>query len=337
MTTVSMQQCPRLPTGALAQDGPVLLATKPFTGLDAPLAVARWLAAREARELHVVSVLEPNVGVVTQCYDERSALAAQIRRELAVDDAGRELRRRRHVGVVAADDHHGVALLGHGVVAVDDAGRDSAHVDVLEGPSAQTVVDTARECRARVIVVGTGRHAPIGRYLYGERALQIVGQADRPVLVVPRGAIPAPISTAVVAVDFSPASVRAALAVLPLLAPGGRLVVVHVKTGVTLKEETAGWWNDAYERRCADLFAQFIRQLPQLPGVTFESKFLRGDIVPRVVDYAAAQGAGLIACGRLGHSLVEQVFVGSVSSALIRQATCPVLVAPELPTDAAWH
>ena len=45
MTTVSLQQCPRLTTGALAQDGPVLLATKPFTGLDAPLAVARWLAA----------------------------------------------------------------------------------------------------------------------------------------------------------------------------------------------------------------------------------------------------------------------------------------------------
>jgi len=312
MTNVSMQQRPRLTTGALGQEGPVLLATKPFNGLDAPLAVARWLATREARALRVVSVLEPNEGVVTadvpppppRYYaDERTALAAQIRNEIVVDDTG----------------------------------PDSLQVDVLEGPSAQTVVEAARECGARVIVVGTGRHDPIGRYLYGERALQIVARADRPVLIVPRGAIAAPLAVAVVAVDFSPASVRAAHAVLPLLAPGGRLVVVHVKTGVTLKEETAGWWNDAYERRCADLFAQFIRQLPQIPDVTFESKFLRGDIVPKVLDYAAAEGAGLIACGRLGHSLVERVFIGSVSSSLIRHASCPVLVAPELPMDEAWH
>jgi nucleotide-binding universal stress UspA family protein len=312
MINVSMQQCPRLTTGALLQEGPVLLATKPFNGLDAPLAVARWVAEREERALRVVSVLEPTEGVVTtgvpplpsRYYDdERTALVAQIRRELVVDDAD----------------------------------PDSLQVDVLEGPSAQTVVEAARECGARVIVVGTGRHDPIGRYLYGERALQIVGRADRPVLIVPRAAVTAPPSVAVVAVDFSPASVRAAHAVLPLLAPGGRLVVVHVKTGVTLKEETAGWWNDAYERRCADLFAQFLRQLPQRPDVTLDSKFLRGDIVARIVDYAAAQGAGLIACGRLGHSLVERVFVGSVSSSLVREATCPVLVAPKLPSDVAWH
>jgi nucleotide-binding universal stress UspA family protein len=312
MTNVSMQQRPRHETGALVQEGPVLLATKPFNGLDAPLAVARWLAAREERELRVVSVLEPIEGIVmgrepplpSRYYGgERRALAAQIRRELEADDAGPDLLR----------------------------------VDVLEGPSAQSVVDAARECGARVIVVGTGRHDPVGRYVYGERALQIVGGADRPVLVVPRGSVAAPVSVAVVAVDFSPASVRAAIAALPLLSPGGRLVVVHVKTGVTLNEETAGWWNDAYERRCADLFAQFIRQLPHPSGVTFDSKFLRGDIVPKVLAYAAAQGAGLIACGRLGHSLVERVFVGSVSSALIRRATCPVLVAPKIPSDAAWH
>src|SRR5688500_18535418 len=174
MTNVSMQPRPRLTTGALVQQGPVLLATKPFNGLDAPLAIARGLAAREERELRVVSVLEPVEGIergrerplpARDYGGERRALAAQIRRELEADDAGPTLLR----------------------------------VDVLEGPSAQTVVDAARECGARVIVVGTGRHDPIGRYVYGERALQIVGRADRPVLVVPRGAVAAPVSTAIVA------------------------------------------------------------------------------------------------------------------------------------------
>jgi len=313
MTSTTMPRRPRVSTEVIGQHGPVLLATKPFNGLDAPVAVARWVARREERELRVVSVLEPidataaPVGVPSlpsRHYElERAALAAQIRRELEGDEIHPE----------------------------------RVHVDVLQGPSAETVVSAACVCAARMIVVGTGRHDPIGRYIYGERALQIVARSDRPVLVVPRDAVAAPLSTAVIAVDFSPASVRAAAAVLPLLSPGGRLVVVHVKPGATPNEESVGWWNDVYERRCADLFAQFLRRLSGPPGVTLESKFLRGDIVPTVLAYASTQGAGLIACGRLGHSLIERVLVGSVSSALVRQATLPVLIAPELPGDASWR
>jgi nucleotide-binding universal stress UspA family protein len=313
MTDLSISTLPRHTTGAPALEGPVLLATKPFNGHDAPLAVARWLAEREQCPLRAVSVLEQNFAVTVpeaipmlpRRYedDERSALASHIREELTVNGAG--------------------AL--------------SVEVDVLDGPSAQTVVEKARDYDARIIVVGTGQHDPIGRYIYGERALQIAGLADRPVLIVPGAAVAAAPSVAVVAVDFSPASARAARAALPLLSAGGRLNVVHVKPGATRDDENAGWWNDAYERHCADHFAQFIRALPKTPGVTIESKFLRGDVVHGLLDYAAAQGAELIACGRLGHSLMSRVFVGSVSTALVRHASCPVLIAPELPSDAARH
>ena len=99
-------------------------------------------------------------------------------------------------------------------------------------------------------------------------------------------------------------------------------------------EETAGWWNDAYERRCVERFAQFQRQLPSMPGVTVETKFLRGEAVSTILGYATARDAAIIACGRLGHSVLHRVMVGSVSSALVRQASCPVLVAPELCDDA---
>ena len=218
------------------------------------------------------------------------------------------------------------------------AEREGCQLDLIsveehDESVARSVNERARECDARMIVVGTGQHDPIGRYIYGERALQIAASADRPVLVVPKSAIAAAPSVAVVAVDFSPASLRAAHAVLPLLAPGGRLIVVHVKPGVAPVDENIGWWNDAYERHRADDFAQFLRRLPRSPHTTYDSKFLRGDVVSSIVNYAAEQGAELIACGRLGHSLVARVLVGSVSSALVRSATCPVLIAPQLPTD----
>ena len=286
-----------------------MLAAKPFTGLDGPLAVARWLAAREERGLHVVSVLEHNdtlalaagIPPLPDRYyaEERDALAAQITRDLA-----------RHEGRA-----------------------EVPQVEIVDGPSARGVVDAAQRCSARVIVIGTGKHDPAGRYVYGERALEIVSIADRPVLIVPREATAASVSVAVVAVDFSPASVRAARAVLPMLSQGGRLILVHVKPAIGRREESSGWWNDAYERRCADLFAQFQRQLPAIPRISVETKFFRGDAVRTLLEYATTCNAGIIACGRLSHSLMARIFVGSVSSALVRQATCPVLVAPELSGD----
>jgi nucleotide-binding universal stress UspA family protein len=308
MSYIATQPALRRTMGMPSQEGPVMLATKPFAGLDAPLAVARWLAAREERELHVVSVLERNdasavVAAVPPLpqghYEERDALAAQITLDLT-----------RHAW--------------HGEVP---------RVEIVDGASARGVVDAAQRCEARVIVIGTGEHDPIGRYVYGERALEIVSIADRPVLIVPREATAASVSVAVVAVDFSPASVRAARAVLPMLSRGGRLILVHVKTAVGRAEEGTGWWNDAYERRCADLFAQFQRQLPAMPGVSVETKLFRGDAVRTLLEYATMCNAGIIACGRLGHSFIARIFVGSVSSALVRQATCPVLVAPELSGD----
>jgi nucleotide-binding universal stress UspA family protein len=314
MTAISTRTDPRRTSAATSQDGPVLLAAKPMGTLGAPFAAAHWLAAREDRELRVVTVLQPPAPIPESAYiaqlppeyleEERAGIARQLRDELKC---------------------HGMTV-------------DVPQIDVLEGYTLEPIMDCARAHRARVVVVGSGRHERFGRTVYGERALRILGIADRPVIVVPQSGIAASLDVAVVATDFSPASVRAARAVLPMLSHGGRLIVVHVKTSATLNEETAGWWNDAYERDSADHLAQFVRQLPELPGITVETKFLRGgDAAGTVIAYAASRDAKMIACGRLGHSLLQRVIVGSVSAALVRQSTCPVLVAPELhgDTDAA--
>jgi nucleotide-binding universal stress UspA family protein len=312
MTATTMQTAPRRSSARTSQVGPVLLAVKPTGTLGAPLAVATWLAAREERELRIVSVLEPPPVIV-------SDIAGIPPLSLECIEADR--------ATVSEDLSH--ALRARGAI------HDDAHLEVVNGPTLDPIVERARQCEARVIVVGSGRHQPIGRFVYGERALQILGIADRPVLVVPPSGIAMSINVAIVATDFTLASVRAARAVLPMLSRGGKLIVVHVKTGLTRNEETAAWWNDAYERRCADRLAQFVRQLPTVPGISVETKFLRGsDAARTVIEYAERQNANVIACGRLGHPLLERVFVGSVSSALVRRATCPVLVAPEHPSDA---
>ena len=309
MTHIATQPASRRAWEAGTQEGPVVLATKPFNGLDAPLAVARWLAAREERDLHVVTVLEPANGIADAAgmpplparyyEEERETLANELRRALTLDGTGRDL----------------------------------PNVDVLDGPAAQSIVDLAHERDARVIVVGTGKHDAIGRLIYGERALEIVSQADRPVLLVPRHAIARSVSLAIVAVDFSAASLRAARAALPMLSSGSRLVLVHVRPPLPDKGELTERREFAYERECELKFKDFLRQLPSLPGVLVETRYLHGDPANTVVRIANAEGAGLITCGRAGHTFMQRLLVGSVSTAIIRHAACPVLVVPEHACD----
>jgi nucleotide-binding universal stress UspA family protein len=275
-------------------------------GRDAPLAVARWLAAREDRPLEVVTVLQQG--------DPLGAAAGMPPLPTAYYEAERE----------QVADRLRLAL------ASADSQATTPRVDVLEGPTAQSVVDTARARGARVIVIGTGGHDIIGRHVFGEHALQLLAIADRPVLVVSADAVAGAIDTGVVAMDFSPSSIRAAHAMFPMLSPGSRLHLVHVRTGSTLGEEGMEWPVEAYEQRCESMFRSLLRELPSLPGVTVVTRILSGDPADVIVRYAATCGAGMIACGRLDHPFLERLFVRSVSSDVVRRAACPVLVVPDL-------
>ena len=291
------------------EEGPVVLAAKPFDSTDAPLAVAQWLAHREDRELHVVSVLEQGDALASAAgapplppryfEEERASIAAQM----------------------------------HGTLASTMEGHGQFRVDVLDGPCARTIVEVAHDRGARVIVIGTGQHGSLGRFVYGERALEIVRLADRPVLVVPRGASSGAVRRAIVAVDFSPVSFRAARALIPMLSDTSILTLVHVKPAVPVDDQH-GPWNKNSELRCENLFRRFVRLLPVPPSVTVETKLLWGDAASALEQYAELCQADMIACGRRrSHSLIERFLVGSVSSALVRTQTCPILIVPEQRED----
>jgi nucleotide-binding universal stress UspA family protein len=207
-------------------------------------------------------------------------------------------------------------------------------VDVAQGAPAHTVADVAREREVYAIVVGTGRHGALGRLVYGERATQITRLSERPVVVVPPNAAAGPVAEAVVAVDFSPVSRRAARFAMEMLADGGRLTLVHVKSAVNLSEEGAGWWEDAYERRSADLFRQLVASLRPERGITIDTRLLHGDPAPALLAFAHEREARLIACGGRRHSFIERLLLGSVSTELIRHAACTVVVMPDRGHDA---
>jgi nucleotide-binding universal stress UspA family protein len=289
-----------------AQREPVLVALKPYDGCDAALQLAQWLAADQERALHAIAVLEPH---------EMVAVAGGV--PLLPD--------RSHAEERAAISE----VLRERLSRVPGARGTAGRIDVVDGPAAHTVADVARERGAHAIVVGTGQHGPLGRLVYGERAVQIARLSDRPVVVVPPNAKAGPVSAAIVAADFSPASQRAARFALDMLADDGVLTLVHVKSAVNLSEEGAGWWEEAYERRTTDLFRRFTASLRPDRGITIATAMLHGDVAAALLARAREEGVGLIACGGRRHSFIERMLLGSVSTELIRRAECTVVVMPD--------
>jgi hypothetical protein len=98
---------------------------------------------------------------------------------------------------------------------------------------------------------------------------------------------------------------------------------------VNLREEGAGWWEHAYERRTEDLFRQFTAALQPERGITINTRLLHGDVGATIAAFAHDVGAGVIACGGRRHSFVERMLLGSVSTELIRRAECAVVVVPD--------
>jgi nucleotide-binding universal stress UspA family protein len=283
---------------------PVFAAVTGADGADV-LRMAGLLAAKSGATLSVLAVVEPLPmylpGTETVTYlpldDEKERCAAML-------DAVRQQVR---------------DVLGASAVV---------SITVRVGDPAHTIANTARDLGAAVIVVGLGRHRPIDRLLGSETALRIVRLADRPVLAV-AGAADALPTRVVVATDFSPSSTRAAEMALPFLGPKPSVSLVHVWHRIPLASPSVVLAEDAYERSLPAALARLGRvvEMPADAGVHTVS--LEGQTAEQLLTFAKSSDADLIVVGRRSHSWIDRLFIGSVTTALLRGATCAVLVTPE--------
>ena len=215
-------------------------------------------------------------------------------------------------------------------------------VTVFYGDPARTIATVAREHDATMIVVGLGQHDRLSRLPGGERALYVLRSADRPVLAVAPDAVALP-KTAVVGMDFSAASVRAARAALLTLAEDGLLVLVHVRPLIDLLplyatkehsresyESLLEKWRVKADKETTDLFARVRDELKQYApkGVTIETQTRSGVVLEQLLAVADETGAHLVAVGTHGPGAIERFFIGSVATEVLRHAGRSVLVAP---------
>ena len=302
MTQTTIGGAPQPFTSPRPPAGPMLGAAR-GAGDDAALETARLLAARSGSEVDGVAVLAPLPMFLTGT--EPVVLAADVEADREADLKERVSRE---------------------IAAV--AGADSGWpVEVFHGEPARVLAGHAHDRQASLVVMGIGRHRPIDRLISGETALRTIRLADCPVLAVAPGLAGLPRSV-VVATDFSPSSANAARTALGLIGATGTMHLVHVWQPCEREDERLEARDADYRRVIPDEFRRFTAALSVPPGVTVKHEVREGAAAERVLDFARAHHVELIAAGRQGHGLIERLWIGSVASALVRGATCSVLVTP---------
>ena len=292
-----------------ALNGPVLLATDGTGKSGAAAIAARLIAERLGVAMEVVTVLEPEV-----IYGP--ALGGVPVYLPEVDEAREET---RLAGV-------------REYVARYSGGAPSPSIHMRFGAIVEEIALVARQRSATLVVVGAAPHQRLNHIVAGEFAARVLRASTVPVLSVPPGFAALP-RNAVVAVDFSPASVRAAEAALLLLGDGGTLTLLHVLSPLLADAPL----RDVQGRDPADtvqtLFGRVRDELrPFVPNdVTIETRVKTDRSVDGILKAIANDAADMVAVGTHGPRLLERIFVGSVASSVLHGAAQAVLAVPPPP------
>jgi nucleotide-binding universal stress UspA family protein len=152
------------------------------------------------------------------------------------------------------------------------------------------------------------------------------------------------VTTVLLAYDGSSSS-RAAIGRAAALVPGAEAVVASVSHGLRELEDAGSTARVALQTAIQRLRGSALEEaaevaeegaeLARAAGLDAQPRAVRtdGPLWAALADAAREAQADLIASGTQGHGRVARAFVGSVSTALVRNAGLPVLVVPEDPPE----
>jgi nucleotide-binding universal stress UspA family protein len=195
------------------------------------------------------------------------------------------------------------------------------------GNRVDEIVKHAEHHNASIIVLGLGSHGAFARLLHRETALRVIRTATIPVLAVPSGTVAVPRS-AVVGIDFTPASEDAARAALDVLGRHGTLYFAHATPRIVIPQSDSRGWGEPGVADILGRLEALARRIDIPDDVEVEFVSLHGEPADELVAFAEQQHADMIATGAHGRSAIGRLVLGSVSTKVVRSARCAVLVAP---------
>lgn len=198
--------------------------------------------------------------------------------------------------------------------------------EVVIGSAAEEIARIADKRAASLIVLGRSKRGMVDRFLGGDTTVQVMGCSSIPVLVV-ESELDKP-AVAVVAVDFSDASVRAASIALRTLANRGTLYLVHVEEPLQVFPDGTTAPTASYSGETFLMFRRLLARLRIPSDVMVQTIVLGGMPVPAISEFCERVGADLLAVGTRRLPRLARAVFGSVSRGLFRKVTVPVIMAP---------
>ena len=265
------------------------------------IALAKALAARLDAELTLAAVVPPPVGGSLM-----PALPA---------NAFTDLVEQARVGIQNA---------------AAEAGADS---QIIQSSSAARGLEELTETlHGDLLVLGCAR-ADAGKVRAGHKARSLMQGSPCSIALAPvgfRDSQPA-FSRIGVAIDGSPESGHALESALEFTGPDSELRLITVATDFA---ETWGFWGATYAlselgEASRDSAEQILETAAaSLPEGVTAVKVMAEGLAPEELRRQSADGLDLLCLGSRGYGPLRRVLLGSVSSELLHDVSCPVLVVP---------
>jgi nucleotide-binding universal stress UspA family protein len=207
----------------------------------------------------------------------------------------------------------------------EQAGLDAQLVARGERRVGHGLHEIAEDTRANLLVVGSTRHALLGRVLLGDDCRAALDGAACAIAIAPRGysLVPHHLRRLGVGYDSSPESEHALSAARELAAAhGGEIRALRVISLEDVREERPipADWPQAID----ELIERQTKQLGHIDGVV--AQVIYGGPREELVQFG--EDLDLLIVGSRAYGPLGRVLRGSVSRYLVGRVSCPLLVLP---------
>lgn len=197
------------------------------------------------------------------------------------------------------------------------------------GTPAGVINDLAEREGVETIVVGSPHRGPIGRTLIGSVADGLLHGAPCEVLAAPRGYASeqhGPFRAIAVACDDTEEA-KAALRRAEAIGLACRAtIVVFTVSAPAAVVPGAGGYTPAIPPEAGPIVTRAVKGVDE--GLAATGRVLSGMPGTAIAKACEEDGADLVVSGSRGYGPVRRVLLGSVSTQLMHEASCPVLVVP---------
>lgn len=207
-----------------------------------------------------------------------------------------------------------------------------ASVSVSAGSVLRQIAQQVENQGAGLIVMGAHGSGFVRDLLIGSTTDRVLRKTARPMLVVRKKPV-GEYQRVLVPVDFSERS-GAAIALAHAVAPNAELVLMHAyqvpyeghlrMAGVA--EAKMAELRQSAKDEAARQLQEFVSSIG-VPDTTTRPLLVQGQAASAIVEQAKKLDCDLIAIGKQGLRMIEELVLGSVTRQVLEQAPCDVLVA----------